>query len=78
MRTPLIQPVEAQLQRSGSEILEPSTVADAVVRSVLRAKGGQVFLPESVATVAALRGLPNWVQERIRKGVGRTVLGGGL
>ncbi|KAF2129120.1 NAD(P)-binding protein [Dothidotthia symphoricarpi CBS 119687] len=74
VRTPLVKPVEAELSRNGSVLLEPGAVADAVVRSVLSGRGGQVFLPESAGRVAALRGMPNWVQERVRKGVGRTIL----
>jgi all-trans-retinol dehydrogenase (NAD+) len=75
VRTPLLGPVEQELERQGSAILEPEQVADKVVERVLGCKGGQVFLPEGVGKVALLRGLPNWVQERVRTGVGRTIMG---
>lgn len=73
MRTPLLGPFEKTLRAAGSAIIEPSEVADAIVGQILKCAGGQVFLPASVARVSSLRGLPNWVQEVIRAGVGKTI-----
>ncbi|KAH3955554.1 hypothetical protein HBI81_016670 [Parastagonospora nodorum] len=74
VRTPLLGPVEEELKSRGSEILEPQYVADRVVQSVLSCRGGQVVLPEAAGKVAMLRGLPNWMQEKIRDGVSQTIL----
>jgi all-trans-retinol dehydrogenase (NAD+) len=73
VRTPLLGPVEQELERQGSAILEPEDVADKVVGAVLSAKGGQVFLPSDIGKLSSLRGLPNWLQERVREGVGMTI-----
>ncbi|KAJ4369743.1 hypothetical protein N0V83_005506 [Neocucurbitaria cava] len=56
VRTPLLGPVEQELQRRGSEVLEPEEVADRVVEAVRGCRGGQVFLPKSVGKISALRG----------------------
>lgn len=75
VRTPLLGPVEQVLRERGSAVLEPQDVADKVVERVLACEGGQVFLPEGVGRVSLLRGVPNWVQERVRDGVSRTIYG---
>ena len=75
VRTPLIQPFEKELDAAGAPIIEPQTVADAVVKQVAGARGGQVYLPASVGLVSILRGLPNWVQEGFRATTSRAVLG---
>jgi all-trans-retinol dehydrogenase (NAD+) len=74
VRTPLIGPVEEDLKKGGSVLLEPEDVANAVVQSILSCRGGQVVLPQDVGKVALLRGLPNWVQETVRDGVSGTIL----
>jgi all-trans-retinol dehydrogenase (NAD+) len=74
VRTPLIAPVEEELKAGGAVVLEPQDVADAVVRRVLSCRGGQVLLPEDASRVSLLRGVPNWVQEKVRDGVSRTIL----
>lgn len=73
VRTPLLAPVEAELQQRGAAIIEPDLVADEIVAAITSCRGGQVFLPKGVGKVSLLRGLPNWVQERVRRGVGETI-----
>ncbi|KAJ4336933.1 hypothetical protein N0V95_008482 [Ascochyta clinopodiicola] len=66
VRTPLLAPVEAELKKGGAAVSEPSEVADAVVKQVLSASGGQIFVPSAGSRISLLRALPNWVQERVR------------
>jgi short-subunit dehydrogenase len=73
VRTPLLAPVEQELRKRGSPIIEPTVVADAIVGQIMSCSGGQVFLPASVTKAALLRGLPNWVQESVRSDVSKTI-----
>lgn len=73
VRTPLLAPVEAELKQRGSVIIEPEVVADSIVSAITSCRGGQVFLPNSIAKIGVLRGLPNWVQEKLRSGVSKTI-----
>ena len=74
MRTPLIDPVEAELAKHGVVIIEPAVVADAVVRQVFSCRGAQIFVPGSAGQFSLLRALPNWVQEKVRGGVSQTIM----
>jgi hypothetical protein len=76
VRTPLIQSWEKGLHASNSPINEPQVVADAVIKQIVSASGGQVFLPSTVGTAALLRALPNWVQETMRAQASSVVLNG--
>jgi hypothetical protein len=52
-----------------SFMLEPETVADAVVEQVLKGEGAQIILPGRLAhAITMLRGLPLWIQESVRDG----------
>lgn len=73
VRTPLLGPIEQELKQRGATIIEPETVADAVMERILACKGGQVFLPAEIAKSSWLRGLPNWLQERARDGLSKLV-----
>ena len=73
-RTPLIAPVEQELRRRGTTIIEPSDVADAVVDGIFSCRGGQVFLPAGMGKSTLLRGLPNWLQEKTRDDFSKTLL----
>jgi short-subunit dehydrogenase len=46
--------------------LRPETVAEAVVRQVLRGESGHVVLPAMGNTLAVLGGMPAWYQYRLR------------
>jgi all-trans-retinol dehydrogenase (NAD+) len=63
-RTRLIQRVEEGLKRAGIPILDPKTVADAMVKQILEVKSGQIILGPSIASM--LRALPTWLQEKLR------------
>jgi all-trans-retinol dehydrogenase (NAD+) len=65
--------VVEELNKQGSAIIEPTLVADTIVDRILSCSGGQVFLPSGASKASILRGLPNWVQERIRSGASKSV-----
>ena len=50
-------------------ILEPETVAEAVVKQVLSGRGGQLILPGRYNLIPLLRGMPSWLQEGMRNSV---------
>lgn len=67
VRTPL---AERTISRSGfSEfILEPETVAEAVVSQVLKGEGAQLIFPARFSGVTTIRGWPSWMQILARSG----------
>lgn len=46
--------------------LEPETVAEAIVRQVLKGESGQIILPAIGSTLSSLRGMPHWWQNGMR------------
>jgi short-subunit dehydrogenase len=50
-----------------SYVLDPETVAEAVVRAVLRGRSAHVILPKNNATMAGLRNWPSWMQVLLRR-----------
>ena len=46
--------------------LEPETVAEEIVKKVLKGSSGQVIIPGFGVTLAFLRGFPHWYQLRLR------------
>jgi hypothetical protein len=70
----LIESWVKELRASGSPINEPQVVADAVIKQVVNASGGQVYLPGPLSNSALLRALPNWLQEKIREPLSTIVL----
>ncbi|KAL2172089.1 hypothetical protein VTG60DRAFT_459 [Thermothelomyces hinnuleus] len=46
--------------------LHPATVADAVVRQVLRGESAHLLLPSFANTLPVLAGMPHWYQTRLR------------
>jgi NAD(P)-dependent dehydrogenase (short-subunit alcohol dehydrogenase family) len=75
VRTPLVGSWEAVLRKEGESLLQPREVADAIVNQIFSCSSGQIFLPETMYGVAGLRGWPNWLQEKVRDGLAKTVLG---
>lgn len=63
-RTRLIQRIGKDLERAGIPILDPKTVADAMVKQILEVKSGHIILGPSI--VSMLRALPTWLQEKVR------------
>ena len=73
IRTPLIDEL---LRKPGFNdiVLEPETVAETVVKQVLRGESAQIVLPGRLSWfVTSLRGFPSWLQEGLRNGKGQTL-----
>lgn len=73
IRTPLIDEL---LRKPGFNdiVLEPGTVADAIVEQVLRGESAQIILPGRLSgLLSTLRGLPSWLQEGVRNSKGKTL-----
>jgi all-trans-retinol dehydrogenase (NAD+) len=51
--------------------LEPETVAEEIVKKVLKGSSGQVIIPGFGVTLAFLRGFPHWYQMRVRSDGGK-------
>lgn len=68
IRTPLIATVTSKKDFKDF-VLEPDTVAEAVVEQVLSGYGAQLILPGRYNMVSLLRGLPSWLQEGMRNSV---------
>ncbi|KAL2869155.1 SDR family oxidoreductase [Aspergillus lucknowensis] len=74
IRTPLIDEL---LRKPGFNdiVLEPETVAETVVKQVLRGESAQIVLPGRLSwLLTTLRGLPSWLQEGVRNAKGQTLL----
>jgi hypothetical protein len=50
-------------------VLEPETVAEAVVKQVLSGYGAQLILPGRYNPFTTIRGWPSWLQEGLRNSV---------
>ncbi|KAF2688592.1 dehydrogenase/reductase SDR family member 8 precursor [Lentithecium fluviatile CBS 122367] len=74
IRTPLLEPFEGSLRASGSPILEPQCVVDAIAEQIFKCSGGQIFLPANTGMASSIRGFPNWLQEKLRGDLAKTVL----
>ncbi|KAJ9612002.1 hypothetical protein H2200_003597 [Cladophialophora chaetospira] len=75
VRTTVVQPVTARTPPSdpivkGLEsrqfLLDPGTVAEAVVNQVLKGEGAQLILPTRYGFVSSMRAWPSWMQENAR------------
>ena len=67
IRTPMIQSI-TESHKCSEFLLEPGTIADAVVDQVLSGIGGSLILPARMIPVTLLRGLPLWVLRLIQAG----------
>ncbi|EUC39914.1 hypothetical protein COCMIDRAFT_110176 [Bipolaris oryzae ATCC 44560] len=76
VRTPLIASVEDELKKRGASIIEPTVVADSIVKSITSCSGGQVMLPSDISKITYVRGLPNWLQESLRDSVSKLINNG--
>lgn len=59
--TAMIAPHRAQIDRSGMAVIEPQTVADAVIKQVLSGRGRQIVLALGVELVSTVRAWPSWL-----------------
>jgi all-trans-retinol dehydrogenase (NAD+) len=60
VKTKLIGPYAASLEKSKALVIDPETVADAVVKQILTGQGGQIILPRHLGFLTLARGLPSW------------------
>ncbi|OQV01985.1 hypothetical protein CLAIMM_07250 [Cladophialophora immunda] len=65
VRTPLSHGLVRKMA-SNQVLLEPGTVAEAVVSQVLKCEGDQLILPARFNFVPFMRGWPSWLQESAR------------
>jgi short-subunit dehydrogenase len=72
VRTPMISTVLAN-RNFTDFVLEPETVAEAVVKQVLSGYGAQLILPARLGLVSGVRGFPSWLQESMRNGVNQVL-----
>lgn len=68
VNTKLVSPFKNSLKNSKAPVIEPETVANAVVKQILSGKSGQICLPSWMGLGALARGFPWWVQEIVRDG----------
>ncbi len=68
IRTPLIAKLIAK-PNFNEFVLEPETVAEAIVEQLLSGYGAQIILPARLSPVSLLRGMPSWFQEGMRNAV---------
>jgi uncharacterized protein CbrC (UPF0167 family) len=70
VRTSLLKEV---LENPGFKlfVLEPETVADAVVKQLHSGNGGHIILPARYAITCGLRGWPSWLQELARNTINK-------
>ncbi|OGM48815.1 short-chain dehydrogenases/reductase [Aspergillus bombycis] len=66
VQTPMISDLTQHRSQFGQPIMTPEKVSQAVVKQLVNGNGGQVVLPSSHSFASMLRGLPNWIQERLR------------
>ncbi|CAK7229722.1 hypothetical protein SCUCBS95973_007324 [Sporothrix curviconia] len=74
VRTPLLGEVEQDTdannrKRFQGDLLDARYVSTTIVEQVLAGKSGQLFFPPKFAVASILRGLPVWLQERVRDGL---------
>ena len=50
-------------------VLEPETMAEAVVQQVLSGYGALLILPARLGMFSGVRGFPSWIQEGMRNSV---------
>ncbi|KAL3444231.1 hypothetical protein BJX65DRAFT_320012 [Aspergillus insuetus] len=66
VQTPMIGGLVENQSRFGQPIMTPDKVSQAVIRQLVKGNGGQVVVPSSLGIAAMVRGLPSWIQERLR------------
>ena len=72
-KTRMTASIEKGIRQTSQPLMEPEDVAEAMVRQIIAAKSGRIFLGPGIAT--AVRALPIWIQEIVRDGMGQIVIG---
>jgi len=70
VRTPLIADLVKEA-RFKAFVLEPDTVVDAIEDNLLKARSGQIILPERMVGVSGMRAWPHWMQQGARDATDR-------
>lgn len=73
VNTRLITSWRESLRTAKATLLEPETVADAVVAQIVSGRSGQIVLPAWMGPAAGVRGWPDWLQEIVRDGTSKDV-----
>lgn len=71
VKTPLIKDFQHGIK---GPLMDPQLVADDIVNQIIKAEGGQLFLPRMIKASSLYRGIPNWIQELARAGPSKDVL----
>jgi all-trans-retinol dehydrogenase (NAD+) len=68
VRTPMLEEnmQSDQWRKKGHYMIEPETVADAIVKQLHSGMGAQLVLPERYWLATGVRGWPSWMQEVMR------------
>ena len=74
VRTQLIKSYENSLRQSRAVVIEPETVANAIVKQIVSGRSGQVIVPSWMSVASGVRGWPAWLQELIRDSTARDVV----
>ncbi|CAG9982398.1 unnamed protein product [Clonostachys byssicola] len=69
-QTALVEDIKGVLDSTGVRMLPAEKVAEQIVGQVLSKKGGQVMVPRNIGVISRFRGLPLWLQEVVRNGIG--------
>ncbi|KAL9090909.1 MAG: hypothetical protein Q9165_005117 [Trypethelium subeluteriae] len=65
-RTRLLQGFEKEVKENKGVVIDPKLISDAIVRQVLSGRGARVVVPQGMSLAKAIRGMPSWLQERLR------------
>lgn len=66
--TPLIAEGKDALKKAGQMIINPQMVSDAVVKQIMKCRGGQIIIAGGAGSIiSSLRGFPGWLQETLRR-----------
>jgi short-subunit dehydrogenase len=68
VRTPLIERLSTKADFKDF-VLEPITVAKAIVNQILKAESAQLIIPGRLTLIPLVRGFPSWLQEGMRNSV---------
>ena len=64
--TPMVQLLIDAGKHFKQPIMTPDQISSAVVKQVVTQRSGQAIVPKYLSIAAGIRGLPTWVQEKVR------------
>ncbi len=74
VRTQLITSYANSLQHSRAIVIEPQTVANAIVKQIISGRSGQVTVPSWMSAASGARGWSAWLQELLRDSTAQDVV----